>query len=170
MIERIFETHINVQDLRRSMRFYEDVLGLALGMLDPDRRVAFYWVGGRNVSMLGLWETPSVEIVSRHFAFQISAAAFPEAIENLRRHDIAVYNFLHDGSSQPMVFAWMPATSIYFRDPDGHELEYIAPLPDAPRPEVGVVSICQWDQIKSGGAGRHARHEQLNEIRPSATA
>jgi hypothetical protein len=41
-----------------------------------------------------------------------------------------------------MVFGWMPALTIHFRDPDGHSLEFIAMLPDAPRPELGVVS---WD-------------------------
>jgi hypothetical protein len=46
-----------------------------------------------------------------------------------------------------MVFGWMPAAAIYFSDPDGHELEFIAPLPDQPRPDVGVVAWRQWDSI-----------------------
>jgi hypothetical protein len=41
----------------------------------------------------------------------------------------------------------MPAVSIYFADPDGHELEFIAPLPDKPRPEIGVVSREEWNRI-----------------------
>lgn len=153
MIERIFETHIHVQSLRRSMQFYEDVIGLTLGTLDAERQIAFYWAGGPNVSMLGLWEKPEEAIVSQHFAFQIPETGFPGAIENLRRHGIAVYNFLDDGTEEPMVFAWMPAVSIYFRDPDGHELEYIAPLPGPPRPEAGIVSVEQWNRI-------HNRSEQ----------
>jgi lactoylglutathione lyase len=34
--------------------------------------------------------------------------------------------------------------SVFFRDPDGHLLEYIAMLPDAPRPEDGVVPWHAW--------------------------
>lgn len=30
------------------MAFYGDVLGLTLGHLEEDRRVAFYWVGGEG--------------------------------------------------------------------------------------------------------------------------
>lgn len=151
MIVRVFETHIHVRDLQRSMRFYEEVLGLELGMLDAQRQVAFYWVGGRNTSMLGLWQKPADEIVSQHFAFEVPTARFDEAMEGVLHHGVAVYNFLRDGTSRPMVFAWMPALSIYFRDPDGHELEFIAPLPDAPRPAAGVVSREQWIEIVSAG-------------------
>jgi hypothetical protein len=38
----------------------------------------------------------------------------------------------------------MPVVSIYFSDPDGHELELIAPLLDQPRPELGVVTWEEW--------------------------
>lgn len=151
MIERIFETHIHVHSLQRSMPFYADVIGLTLGTLDAERRIAFYWVGGPNVSMLGLWEKPNESLVCQHFAFQIPETGFPSAIENLRRNGIAVYNFLNDGTEEPMVFAWMPAVSIYFRDPDGHELEYIAPLQGTPRPEAGIVSVDTWNRIEDRG-------------------
>jgi lactoylglutathione lyase len=33
----------------------------------------------------------------------------------------------------------MPALSLYFNDPDGNLLEYLAMLPDDPRPDLGVV-------------------------------
>lgn len=145
MLQRIFETHLKVQSLAVSMPFYAEVLGLTLGTFDAQRRIAFYWVGGRNVSMLGLWET-AAPIPSQHFAFQIDAAALPAAIANLQAHGVRVYNFLDDGTAQPMVFAWMPALALYFRDPDDHELELIAPLPEPPRPALGVISPQQWAQ------------------------
>jgi lactoylglutathione lyase len=38
----------------------------------------------------------------------------------------------------------MPAASVFFRDPDGHLLEYVAMLADVPRPEIGVVPYSEW--------------------------
>lgn len=147
MIRKVFETHIPVRDLERAMRFYEDVIGLKLGTLDANRRIAFYWVGGDNVSMLGLWEKPDDSFTRQHFAFEIEASDMDAALDLLARNKIRGYNFLREGSDQPMVFAWMPALAIYFRDPDGNELEFIAPLPGQPRPEAGVLSLDAWNNL-----------------------
>jgi lactoylglutathione lyase len=127
------------------MAFYENVLGLRLGTLDRARRIAFYWVGGPNVSMLGLWEKPPGSFTAQHFAFEIDAADMGRALKLLADNHLPAYNFLNDGTRQPMVFAWMPALAIYFPDPDGNELEFIAPLPAAPRPELGIVSLDAWN-------------------------
>ena len=45
-----------------------------------------------------------------------------------------------------MVFAWMPAISIYFNDPDAHSLEFIAMLPGKPRPELGIITYEEWKE------------------------
>ena len=55
-IRRLFETHLTVRDLPRSMAFYGGVLKLELALFFEPRRVAFYWMGGPGQSMLGLWE------------------------------------------------------------------------------------------------------------------
>lgn len=146
VIKKVFETHIPVADLERAMNFYESVLGLQLGMLDSDRRIAFYWVGGENHSMLGLWEKGDVSFVRQHFAFEIAEADIPAAMELLGKHNITGYNFLQDGTNDPMVFAWMPALAIYFKDPDGNELEFIAPLEGKPDPRAGILSLEKWKQ------------------------
>lgn len=144
MIQKLFEAHLKVRHLERAMAFYGDLPGLTLGLFEPMRRAAFYWIGGDNVSMLGLWEKPSGEIASSHIAFEVSPADMEPAIQLLRDHDVKFYNFLQDGTDRPMVFGWMPAVSIYFTDPDGHELEFIAPLPEPPRPALGVVPWEEW--------------------------
>ena len=59
---------------------------------------------------------------------------------------------------QPMVFGWMPALAIYFHDPDGHALEFIAMLPDEPHPEVQVVSWDEWQRVR-GNSGAPSRHD-----------
>jgi hypothetical protein len=45
---------------------------------------------------------------------------------------------------EPIVHGWMPAASVFFKDPDGHLLELITDLPDAPRPEVFYCPLSEW--------------------------
>jgi catechol 2,3-dioxygenase-like lactoylglutathione lyase family enzyme len=147
MIQGLFETHINVSHLERSMAFYQDVLGLRLGRLERDRRVAFYWMGGWGEAMLGLWEKPAAAVAPQHFAFRASVEDVRDrSVAWLKERGLACRNFLDDGSERPMVFAWMPAIAIYFDDPDGHVLELIAMLPSEPRPELGIVSWEEWEK------------------------
>ncbi len=80
MIQKLFEAHLNVRHLERSMEFYGGLPGLKLGYIESVRRVAFYWVGGHNFSMLGLWEKPSDEITSSHIAFEVSSSEIERTI------------------------------------------------------------------------------------------
>ena len=59
-----------------------------------------------------------------------------------RRADDSL-SFFGEPTSEPSVIGWMPAAAIYFRDPDGHMLEYLAMLEGPPRPELGIVA---WSQ------------------------
>jgi lactoylglutathione lyase len=148
MINGLFETHINVRDLERSIAFYRDVMGLEMGTRDDNRRVAFLWMGGRGESMLGLWEKPPEQVVQQHFAFRATVDdVLAKSVTWLDQRGLVCHNFLNDGSKRPMVFAWMPAVAIYFEDPDGHLLELIAMLPGAPQAEAGVVSWDQWQEL-----------------------
>ena len=61
-IRDLFETHLTVRDLQRSMAFYGDKLGLKLARVFPDRKVAFYWMGSPGASMLGLRPAPDCMI------------------------------------------------------------------------------------------------------------
>ena len=142
MIESLFETHIKVVNLDRSRKFYEGILGLTMGFQDP-RRIHFYWIGGHNHSMLGLWENQG-DIPKQHFAFCVSITKLKEAIELLQRHEIKTYNFFEELTDCPSVFGWMPAASIYFFDPDGHKLEFISPLEETAKPELGIISWDEW--------------------------
>lgn len=145
MIQGLFETHINVSDLERSLAFYAGVLGLELGHRDEQRRVAFLWISGHGEAMLGLWEKPAAEVARQHFAFRVSIEdVMNQSVPWLKQRGLPCHNFLNNGIEEPMIFAWMPAISIYFRDPDGHSLEFIAMLPGKPRPELGVLSWQDW--------------------------
>jgi lactoylglutathione lyase len=148
MITGLFETHVQVSQLEKAMVFYERLPGIMPAHVDKDRRIAFYWLGKPGEAMLGLWETVGRPIATRHFAFRCAAENFTEqASAFLQQNDLAGYNFLNDGTSRPMVFAWMPAIAIYFKDPDGNELELIAMLPQDPRPERGIVSWEEWSSL-----------------------
>ena len=39
----------------------------------------------------------------------------------------------------------MPAAAVYFRDPDGHLLEYLAMLDGPPDPERGITTWSEWN-------------------------
>jgi lactoylglutathione lyase len=52
-IRDLFESHLTVSDLARSMAFFGDTLGLKLARFFPERKVAFYlWIGGPGQAML----------------------------------------------------------------------------------------------------------------------
>jgi catechol 2,3-dioxygenase-like lactoylglutathione lyase family enzyme len=145
MINGLYETHLFVKDLERSIEFYGKVLKLKQCHYDEARRAAFFWVGKPKQAMLGLWEKPISEIDKRHFAFSCDKEfILNEATEFLKGHGLNPYNFLNDGTDIPMVFAWMPAIAIYFSDPDGHYLEFIAVLEEEARPQLGVLSYEEW--------------------------
>lgn len=145
MIKGLFETHIYVEDLERSIDFYSNVLGLTQYLYEADRRIAFFWIGKPQEAMLGIWEKPKKEIDVRHFAFRCEVDdVLNKSVQFLESKNLQPYNFLKSANHDPMVFAWMPAVAIYFNDPDGHALEFIAILDGEARPELGVVTYPGW--------------------------
>lgn len=144
-VRSLFEAHLNVGDLDRSMSFYGGTLGLALASFVPERKAAFYWLGGAGESMLGLWETgTSPQRMRLHIAFSVALHDLLRAPQQLQAVNIVPRDIAENPTSEPVVLAWMPAAALYFYDPDGHLLEYLAMLQEPARPELGVVRWSQW--------------------------
>lgn len=148
MIKGLYETHLFVADIDVSIAFYKNMPGLEFCHYEKERKIAFFWIGKPKQAMLGLWEKPKEKIDKRHFAFRCDADdILYRSVDFLKSRGIKPYNFLNDGNETPMVFAWMPAVAIYFEDPDGHELEFIAILDGPSRPELGVISYDDWKKL-----------------------
>ncbi|MBO9450983.1 VOC family protein [Tropicibacter sp. R16_0] len=141
----IYETHLPVRDLDRSIAFYRDKIGLELAHVLRERRVAFFWVGGKEQGMLGLWQATAGPLhMTLHFAFRCKLDAVISGCETLKARGIQPLGFHGEPVTEPVVIGWMPALSLYFKDPDGHSIEMLAVLPDAPDPEFGVQSHSAW--------------------------
>ena len=151
-ISGLYESHLTVASLDRSIDFYRDVVGLELAHIVPSRHAAFFWGGGRERSMLGLWCIHSSPVRLRlHIAFATELEQVKQSVGVLRSKGIVPRS---GGGGpeidEPTVFPWMPAASVYFDDPDGHSLEYIAILPHRPRPEMtGRVSLSAWERMNA---------------------
>lgn len=146
-VRGLFETHLTVRDLDTSVAFYRDVLHLPLAHRIPERAVAFFWAGEPGHAMLGLWGIGSSPLALKlHVAFAVALADVLAAPDALRAAGVTPLGFGGEAADEPSVLAWMPAAAVYFRDPDGHSLEYLAMLPDAPRPDLGILPWSAWRQ------------------------
>jgi lactoylglutathione lyase len=144
-VRGLYETHLTVSDLDRSLAFYRDVVGLPVAYEVPERGAAFLWVPDSRRAMLGLWSIGSAPIgMTLHVAFDVSLDDLLEAPARLRKQGVTPLSFFGAEATEPSVIGWMPAAAVYFRDPDGHLLEYLAMLDEDPDPDLGIVSWSEW--------------------------
>lgn len=117
-IRGVYEVAIRVRNLERSEEFYKKVLGLEDGLRDDSRRWIFLRAGGPS-GMIVLQEDQG-EWPLQHLAFTVNADNIQKAADALREAGLEVEG--------PVFHEWMPAYSVYFPDPDGHQLELCAPV------------------------------------------
>jgi lactoylglutathione lyase len=144
-VRGLFETHLTVADLDRSVAFYRDLVGLPVALELPERGAAFHWIWRPGRAMLGLWSLGSAPMGMRlHIAFEMALADVHAAPDRLRAAGIQPLSFFGEPADEPSVIGWMPAAAVYLQDPDGHMLEYLAMLDGPPKPELGIVP---WSQL-----------------------
>jgi len=115
-IKGIYEIAVPVKELSRAEAFYREVLGLEVGLRDETRKWLFLRAGGQT-GMVVLQENTK-EWPAQHFAFAVAETELERATALLRERDVIV--------AGPYFHEWMPARSVYFSDPDGHQLELCA--------------------------------------------
>ena len=115
----VYEVAIPVADMERAEAFYIGTLGLEVGLRSTEGRNWTFLRAGGPDGMLVLQETAAA-FPSTHYAFRVEPQNMDAAVARLREAGVEV--------SDPVRQDWMPALSAYFSDPDGHDLEYCAPL------------------------------------------
>ena len=147
-VKGIFETHLSVADRHKAVEFYQRVAGLELAGEVPERDISFLWVGGHKRSMLGLWGPGATNApISRgrfHFAFEVTLEQMETAAARLKELNIQPLDFEGRPTDEPDVIAWVPNVSLYFKDLDGHSIEFLATLSDVARPELGILKWSEW--------------------------
>jgi catechol 2,3-dioxygenase-like lactoylglutathione lyase family enzyme len=120
---------LNVKDINRSLKFYTEVLGLAGERVDAFRagKVGFPSVRINGSTIIDLFPTPEKAATAsgkkqsgnlNHFCLVTGVEDFAGIVEYLKENDLA----LRAGP----VSRWGArgqATSVYFLDPDGNEIE-----------------------------------------------
>ncbi len=119
--DRIGHVVIKVRDLERSREFYTQVVGLQQMMDLPQLKMAFFASNGRDHHELACIEVGKdadaqhlLEIGLQHVAFRLrDEDHLRAAYQEFKKCDVPIDFTVDHGVTK----------SIYFRDPDGHQLE-----------------------------------------------
>ncbi|HLW71696.1 MAG TPA: VOC family protein [Candidatus Binataceae bacterium] len=119
--DRIGHVVIKVRDIERSKKFYTEVLGLQQMMELPQLKMAFFASNGRDHHEIACVEVGADAMGNQpnqiglvHIAFRLRDEAHLQAAYKELKANDATINFTVDHGI---------TRSIYFRDPDGNQLE-----------------------------------------------
>ena len=164
----LYEVHLPVTDLNRSVDFYVEKMGFTIGFgKRTDSSILLMYDKGDTRWMLGLFEIDEIDHrhpAEYHISFRIAEENADQMISFLQERDIQP---LHPSTvpevggtemKEPIVHGWMPAAAVFFRDPDGHLLELIADLDGDPRPEFNYRSLSEWKNTGLNHENRSFRY------------
>lgn len=129
MIKGLYEAHLPVTDLARSIEFYKK---LDLQLAFHDDKTAFFWIIPQK-SWIGLWKSEITEEREpatsppngRHLAFEVDYTDIRKTIDWLNERGIEVRKRREWESADPSCRPHQQNASVYFFDPDGNSLEFI---------------------------------------------
>ncbi|WP_096186462.1 VOC family protein [Evansella halocellulosilytica] len=148
MIKGLYEAHLPVSDLERSIQFYEN-LGLEFDHRVGDN-LAFLWIE-KDKSWLGLWQSEQVHLEYhpsiRHIAFHVSLTDLKNSVnwlENKRYKPREAFGF---EPVEPFVLVsnGVSHAKIHFNDPDGNSLELICKVRN-PNNLTERMYLSEWEK------------------------
>ena len=123
-IKGLGEVSIQVPDLDAMQKFYEEVVGLEVLRRDDDERFVFFKVAegyGGHSQNLALFEASNTlnpqESTLHHIALNVALEDFESERMRLEGLGLKVNATVHE---------WLHVRSLYFYDPEGNHLEFVA--------------------------------------------
>ena len=123
-VKGLGEVSIHVRDLDVMHKFYEEVVGLEVLRRDDDERFVFFKVAegyGGHTQNLALFEASNTlnpqESTLHHIALNVALEDFETEKMRLEGLGLKVNATVHE---------WLHVRSLYFYDPEGNHLEFVA--------------------------------------------
>ncbi|USK54501.1 VOC family protein [Cytobacillus solani] len=148
MIRGLYEAHLPVSNLKKSIEFYK---GLGLKLAIRYEKIAFFWIVENN-SWIGLWESdqgvntkyhPSL----RHIAFKVDFEDLKNAKQWLKERGMDIREEFGFKPTEPIVMPDQAHAMVYFHDPDENSLEFICKLPAEPENKPDMY-LSEWKKLK----------------------
>lgn len=150
MIKGLYEAHLPVSNLEKSIEFYEG-LGLQFDHKVGDN-LAFLWII-KDQSWLGLWETEKVDLdyhpSIRHIAFEVSLEGLKGSVAWLTNKGYQPREAFGFDPSEPFVMPNINGfghAKIHFNDRDGNSLELICQIAN-PNKLTERMYLSEWMRL-----------------------
>ncbi|HEY5730890.1 MAG TPA: VOC family protein [Anaerolineales bacterium] len=123
-VKGLGEVSIQVRDLDAMQKFYKEVVGLEVLRRDDDERFVFFKVAegyGGHTQNLALFEASNTlspqESPLHHIALNVALEDFETEKMRLEGLGLKINATVHE---------WLHVRSLYFYDPEGNHLEFVA--------------------------------------------
>ena len=136
-IERVGHVVIKMRDLDEAKRFYRDILGMKI----TDEREGFgvffrFQDYHHDIAVFKVDEDATLpqqnQVGLAHVAMVAdSFDTVKEMYQRLKEHDVPIVRTVDHGITQ----------SVYFKDPDGNELEIYCEVPEKPWQDVDTIIV-----------------------------